>query len=369
MLQAMLTSDRPYEGVFYTAVKTTGIFCRPSYSARKPHPENVDFYKTAEEALSAGFRPCLRCKPLDAAGAAPGWAAAVFEKIDRAPKRKWTDDDLVRLGADPLRLRRWCKEHFGTTFHAHIRARRLALALGALARGSCLDDAALDHGYSSLSGFREAVKKTFRSTPGRVRANPLLVYTRVLTPLGPMLAMAEARGLVLLEFVDRPALAAELEDLRARYGYAAAPGRNAHLDLLERELAAYFQGSGKAFSVPLLAPGSAFQERVWAELRRVPHGAVTTCGGIAQALGSPGASRAVGLANGANRISILIPCHRVVGADGALTGYGGGQPRKAFLLALERPAMHRDHACAAFQASLFEHGASPTPASETRCPA
>jgi AraC family transcriptional regulator of adaptative response/methylated-DNA-[protein]-cysteine methyltransferase len=336
MVRAMLASDHSYEGIFYTAVKTTGIFCRPTCPARKPKPENVVFYKTAEDALSAGYRPCLRCKPLDASGIAPEWITDLLHKVDRAPNRRWTDEDLVRLNVDPLRLRRWFKEHFGTTFHTHIRARRLALALGSLKQGASIDDAAYDHGYESVSGFREALQQNLQTTPGEGRAISLLLYTRLLTPLGPMIAMAEDRGLVVLEFVDRPALSAEVEELRSRYGYAVAPGRNPHLDCVEQEITAYFAGTLHEFSVPLVTPGTEFQNRVWAALRSIPHGTVETYGSVAGKIGSPTASRAVGHANGQNRVSIIIPCHRVIGADGSLTGYGGGQHRKAFLLDLER---------------------------------
>jgi AraC family transcriptional regulator, regulatory protein of adaptative response / methylated-DNA-[protein]-cysteine methyltransferase len=164
----------------------------------------------------------------------------------------------------------------------------------------------------------------------------LLLYTRLLTPLGPMIAMAEERGLVLLEFVDRPALSAEVEDLRLRYGYTVAPGRNAHLDRVEDLMESYFAGTIQEFSIPLVTPGTEFQNRVWSELRAIPYGVTETYGAMAVRIGSPTASRAVGHANGQNRIAIIIPCHRVIGADGSLTGYGGGQHRKAFLLELER---------------------------------
>jgi len=165
-----------------------------------------------------------------------------------------------------------------------------------------------------------------------------LLFTRLTTPLGPMIAMAERRGLVLLEFLDRPALTREVEELQNHYGYAVAPGHNAHLQQIEQELAQYFAGQLTQFNVALHLPGSEFARLVWAELAAIPYGETTTYGAIAARLGKPGASRAVGLANGHNRLSIVVPCHRVIGADGSLTGYGGGQPRKAFLLRLENAA-------------------------------
>jgi len=339
MVRAMLERDTAYEGVFFTAVKTTGIFCRPSCTARKPKPENVEFFAHADEAMSAGYRACLRCKPLDAAAIAPDWIQALLKAVDAEPDLRWTDALLLEQGIEPLKLRRWFKQHFGMTFHAYLRTRRLGIALGGIKDGSSIDNAAFDSGYESLSGFRDAFVKSFHITPGRAALSEPLLFTRLTTPLGPMLAMAERRGLVLLEFLDRPALTKELEELQQRYGYTVAPGHNAHLQQIETELADYFAGKLTAFNVPLHMPGSAFAVRVWAELQKIPYGETRSYGGIATALGSPGASRAVGLANGQNRLAIVIPCHRVIGADGSLTGYGGGQPRKAFLLRLEKAAV------------------------------
>ncbi|MCB5176152.1 bifunctional transcriptional activator/DNA repair enzyme AdaA [Microvirga lenta] len=336
MVRAMLTCDAAYEGVFYTAVKTTGIFCRPTCTARKPKPENVVFHRTAEDALTAGFRPCKRCRPLDVKGAAPDWVAALLKEVEAEPSRRWTDEDLVARAIDPVRLRRWFKEQFGMTFHAYVRARRLGAALGSIGAGESIDGAAYDHGYESVSGFRDAFRQTIGTTPGRSRSKALMLYARILTPLGPMIAMAEERGLSMLEFTDRPALPAEIEELRGRYGYAITPGRNGHLDRIERELEQYFAGTLTVFEVALWLPGTAFQQEVWTALQAVPFGETRSYGELAASLGRPGASRAVGRANGQNRVSIVVPCHRIVGADGSLTGYGGGQPRKDFLLKLER---------------------------------
>jgi len=338
MVRAMLERDTAYEGVFFTAVKTTGIFCRPSCTARKPKPENVEFFAHADECLSAGYRACLRCKPLDAAAIAPDWVQNLLKSVDADPEQRWTDAQLLAEGIEPLKLRRWFKQHFGMTFHSWLRTRRLGMALGGIKQGDSIDSAAFDSGYESLSGFRDAFQKSFHITPGRAANSEPLLFTRLTTPLGPMIAMAERRGLVLLEFLDRPALTREVEQLQRRYGYAVAPGHNGHLHQIEQELAQYFDGQLTQFNVALHLPGSEFSRQVWAELALIPYGKTTTYGAIAARLGKPGASRAVGLANGQNRLSIVVPCHRVIGADGSLTGYGGGQPRKAFLLRLESAA-------------------------------
>lgn len=338
MVRAMMACDSAYEGVFFTAVKTTGIFCRPTCTARKPNPENMEFYRTASDALMAGFRPCMRCKPLDTS-TAPEWVQELMQAVEAEPNRRWTDDELVSRGIEPVRLRRWFKREFGMTFHTFLRTRRLGSALNQITKGDSIDGAAFDQGYESLSAFRDSFRQTFGTPPGKARDKRPLFFTRLETPLGPMVAMAEERGLVLLEFGDRPILTGEIETL-SRLGYAVAPGRNQHLDRIEAELKSYFAGELHDFTVPTITPGTDFEVAVWNELKKIPYGATRSYGEMAQRLGKPGASRAVGLANGRNRIAIVIPCHRVIGADGSLTGYGGGKHRKAFLLRLEQNALN-----------------------------
>ena len=336
MLRAFMASDRSYEGIFYTAVRTTRIFCRPTCSARKPKPENVDFFHSADDALAAGFRPCKRCRPLETADA-PDWVQRILDEAERVDRR-WSDAMLTERGVDPVRLRRWCKQHLGMSFHAWVRSRRLGRALGRLKAGESVDAVAFDHGYESSSGFREALGTTFGANAAALRDATPLSYRRLVTPLGPMLAMAEEAGVVLLEFLDRPALTAELEELKSRYGYAATPGDHTHLDQLTRELAEYFDGRRQRFDVPLAPRGRPFERDVWRRLLDIPYGETLSYGELASDVGKPGGARIAGWACGRNRIAIAIPCHRVVAADGALTGYGGGKARKAYLLDLERGA-------------------------------
>ena len=187
-----------------------------------------------------------------------------------------------------------------------------------------------------ISAFNAALKTLLQTKPTKPVTGEPLYFNILQTPLGPMLAMAERRGLVMLEFLDRPILLREVEELRSRYGYLIGAGEHAHLLQISEELRRYFAGSLTRFEVPLHTPASIFQNQVWEALRQVPYGTTCTYGEIALLLGKPGASRAVGLANGSNRMSIVLPCHRVIGADGSLTGYGGGKARKEFLLRLER---------------------------------
>ena len=168
----------------------------------------------------------------------------------------------------------------------------------------------------------------------RIPAVAILV-SRIESPLGPLVAGATPDGICLLEFTGPKRLAAQLAALRRRFHAGSASGRNQHIDRLERQLAEYFAGRRRRFELPLVAPGTPFQRRVWRALVRIPYGETRTYGDLARRLGVPSAQRAVGHANGCNPLSILVPCHRLVGANGALTGYGGGVWRKRKLLELE----------------------------------
>ena len=336
MEKAFLGSDPTYDGIFVTAVRTTGIFCRPSCRARKPRRENVEFYPGVREALAAGYRPCRRCRPTVPQGSPPPWVERLLELAESDPERRLHDEDLRRLGVVPDRARDWFRRHYGMTFHAYCRGLRLAGALDRLRQGESIDDAAYGSGYESLSGFRDAFARVFGEPPGKGRATAVVAARQVPTPLGPMLAAATADGLCLLEFTDRRALERELAEVGRRFGGAAAPGKSPHLDLLEEELRRYFEGEPREFTVPVVTVGSPFETRVWEELRRIPYASTKSYGEIARILGQPGAPRAVGRANGRNRIAIVIPCHRVINEGGKLGGYGGGLWRKQFLLDLER---------------------------------
>lgn len=336
MLRAMLERDAAFDGIVFVAVRTTGIFCRPSCPARKPKPENVAFFGTAKEALSSGYRPCRRCRPLEPLGHTPEPMRSLIEAVEHDPTRRLTDGDLRERGLEPDAVRRWFKKHHGMTFHAYQRGRRLAKAIHALADGAPVAHAAFDHGYDSLSGFQEALQRITGRSASASRDAVLVHLSRVATPLGPLLLGATDEAVCLLEFTDRPMLETQLKRLAKRLGGAFVPGTNAVGQRLEAELAAYFAGELRTFETPLQLLGTAFQERVWEELRSIPYGATRSYAEQAQHIGSPKAVRAVARANGDNRMSIVIPCHRVIGADGALVGYGGGLWRKRYLLELER---------------------------------
>src|SRR6478672_5824589 len=263
MYRALVERDGSFEGLFYACVRTTGIFCRPTCHARKPKPENVEFASTIQDALHRGYRPCQLCEPMSAGPAAPNWLAPLLDEIKRQPDLKLRDQDLRVRGLDPVQVRRTFKRSFGMTFQAYQRACRLGTAMRALHEGVPTLNAGLDAGFESDSGFRDAFARVFGETPGDARDTPLLTATWIETPLGPMLAIAGDRGLELLEFVDRRALETELRELRRTLGSAIVPGDHPILSQTRRELAEYFEGSRRDFTMPLNQRGSDFQLKAW----------------------------------------------------------------------------------------------------------
>ncbi len=336
MYDALVAKDPAFDGVFFAGVRTTGVFCRSVCTARKPKKENVLFFANAREAVVAGYRPCRICRPLEARGAVPPEIRVLLEEIERNPAIRLPDSFLRSRGVDPVALRRWFKKQHGLTFHAYLRALRVGVAFGRIAHGDRTLDAAFASGWESASAFGEAFKKVAGTVPSRARDAALVKVTRISTPLGPMLAGATEKGICLLEFVDRRMLPTQLDRVKKLHRAVPVPGRSPHFATLSDELDRYFRGALTDFTVPLDPAGTEFQRRAWTALRTIPYGETRSYAEQARSLGTPGAVRAVARANGDNRIAILIPCHRVVGSDGKLTGYGGGLWRKKWLLALER---------------------------------
>jgi len=341
MVRAFLARDAQYLGVFFTGVRSTGIFCRIGCPARTPREDQLEFFPTAGEALSAGFRPCKRCRPIEPQGTPPDWLRELLNAVEAQPDTRWTDSDIRALGLHPDRVRRWFQKNHSMTFHAYARARRLSLALSEIRGGSSVVSAAFDHGYDSLSGFNEAFRSILGTNPSVAKNSTVVHLIRVSTPLGPMLAGATEDALCLLEFSDRRLLELQLRRVRKHFSAFFIPSANSILEQATSELEAYFNGSLRQFAVPVSTPGSAFQRSVWEYLRQIPYGHTRSYRDIAVALGIPKSVRAVARANGDNRIAIVIPCHRVIGSDGQLTGYGGGLWRKRRLLEIEKPPMER----------------------------
>ena len=334
MERAFLKSDASYNGLFLVAVRTTGIFCLPACAARKPKPENVEFFGTVRDALFAGYRPCKRSRPTE--HAAPDWVRNLVTRLEADPQTRIGEADLRKLGLEPARVRRYFLGEYGMTFQAYCRARRLGKAFEQIRSGTSLDEAILDSGFDSHSGFRTAFTQLFGKPPGQVRDADCVRVAWVDTPIGPMIAGATDEGICLLEFTERRMIEKQFDTIRRRFGSPLIPGENAHLTKLKRELAEYFAAERRDFTVPLVYPGTPFEEKVWNALLAIPCGETRSYQDLARALGRPGAARAVGRANGMNRIAIVIPCHRVINQDGKLCGYGGGLWRKRLLLELER---------------------------------
>jgi len=335
MYRALVEKDPGFDGLFYAGVTTTGIFCRPVCTARKPQRKNVVFFPTAREALLAGYRPCRVCRPVEPPGATPEPVRRLLAEIESDPGLRLRDADLRARGIEPAGLRRWFKKNHGLTFQAYARTLRIGAAFGRIKHGETATNAAFDHGWDSLSGFGEAFRKVLGGPPTRTRTATLAV-TRIETPLGPLLAGATDEGICLLEFVDRRMIETQLGRLGRLLRAVLVPGTSRHFDRLAEELKRYFGGDLRRFASPLDLRGTEFQTKVWSGLLAIPYGETRSYAEQARRIGAPSAVRAVARANGDNRIAIVVPCHRVVGADGSLTGYGGGLWRKRWLLDLER---------------------------------
>ncbi len=336
MYQASLDKNPDFEGVFWMGVKTTGIFCRPTCTARKPKPENVEFFSNTKDAILKGYRPCKICKPLENPNETPKEIRKILEELSENPALKFKDYDLVKRGLEPATVRRWFLKNHGITFHAFQRMFKINSAFKKLQQGENVLDVAFDNGYESLSGFNESFKNIFGVSPKHSKTEKIINLKRIETPLGTMIACADENGICMLEFSDRKALPTELKEISKYFDANIIQGENPHFETLEKELSEYFDGNLKDFKVLLSLVGTEFQKNVWEVLRKIPYGTTRSYAQQAEILGTPKAVRAVANANGMNKISILIPCHRVIGSDGTLTGYGGGIWRKQKLLELEK---------------------------------
>lgn len=333
---ALLSRDARFEGRAFVGVASTGIFCRLTCPARKPRPENCRWFSRVAEALEAGFRPCRRCHPLSTQAEGDPVVQRLLTALEAEPLRRWREGDLTAMGFDLSTVRRAFRRHFGVTFLEMARLRRVRAGVGSLRDGAPVIEAQLDAGFDSASGFRAAFSRLLGHPPRVMTGAAGLWADWIDTPLGGMIAVADYHALHLLEFVGRKALQTELRRLSAGAGGRIGLGRTPITDWIERELHDYFAAKSADFTVPLIAHGTPFQRQVWDALRAIPPGQIRSYGDLARDLGQPGAARAVARANGANQIAIIIPCHRVIGADGSLTGYGGGLWRKEALIALEQ---------------------------------
>lgn len=333
--QAVLAKDRRFDGAFVTGVHSTGIYCRPSCPARAPLRKNVRFYASAMEAEDAGLRPCKRCSP-NTQSAEEACVVAAIAAIRAAgeQRRALTLAALADLtGYTPTHFQRLFKRTVGMSPAAFARACREARVREALADGLSVTEAVARAGYGGAGQFYAETKGRLGMSPSdwsKGGAGKRVHWAVLPTTLGPVLVAATEKGVCCLAFGEGEA------ELRARFPRAelVAAGEDFRALFATVVEAVEQPGPGSA-AIPLDVKGTAFQQRVWDELRRIPHGETRSYGELAAALGNPKGARAVGGANGANNVAVLIPCHRVIAADGTLGGYAYGLAIKAELLRRE----------------------------------
>lgn len=333
--KALVDRDGSFDGIFFAAILSTGIFCHATCRAKKPKFENCQFYTNAESALLAGFRPCKICQPLSYPQDFPEEVRILVEAVEKQPEKRWREEDFRKLGIHSATARRKFKEVYQMTFIQYARSRRMGIAFQNIQNGHKMLEQQLQSGYQSASGFNDAFSKIM-GNPSTRKEIKILMSSFIMTPIGRMLAIADEIALYLLEFDNRRGLEREIERLRKRLNGRLIYGKNKILKQIENEINYYFSGNLTHFQTSIHMLGSAFQQSVWKILMNIPIGETKRYKDIAELLGDIHKVRAVGNANGANQLSIIIPCHRVISSDGSLGGYGGGLERKQYLLDLEK---------------------------------
>lgn len=334
--KALVDRNASYVGIFFVGVKTTSVFCIATCRARKPKFENVAFYTSYKSALEAGFRPCKICRPTENANEAPKQVESAIHMVRNNPKEKVSDEQLKLNNISPELVRRWFNKNYGMTFQAFQRMYRMNNALIELKSGKKATDTAFESGYESLSGFGYTYKKLVGKSPKHSLEKNIILISRTTTPLGPMFICATDRGICLLEFVDKEKLEKEFSDIQKHLKAKIIAGENEHSKQAKKEISEYFDGQRKTFDVALDMPGTDFQSTVWHALLLISYGQTVSYQQQADTINKPTATRAVASANGANRIAIIVPCHRVIGKNGQLTGYAGGLERKRWLINHEK---------------------------------
>ncbi len=335
---AVLARDAAFDGHFYYSVETTGIYCRPSCAARRPKRGHVRFHHTAEDAEAAGFRPCKRCKPnapslAEAHASMVADACRLIEAAEDAPKL----DELARqVGLSRYHFHRIFKSVLGVTPKAYAIAHRNKRVRAALAKPQSVTEAIYDAGFSSNGRFYATSSETLGMTPSQFRsggANAEIKFAVGESSLGLVLVASSDKGVCAIFFGDDPDGLAH--DLRTWFPNARLVAGDPAFEQLTSTVVAFIEDPTIGFDLPLDIRGTAFQHRVWNALRQIPVGSTASYAEIAKIIGAPQSTRAVARACGSNKISVAIPCHRVIGSDGSLTGYRGGIERKRALLAKE----------------------------------
>ncbi len=325
------------DGQFFFSVKTTGVFCRPSCSSRRPRPENVEFHQTADAARASGFRPCKRCRPERPANEASRTLVAEMCRLLAESTEPPSLAELARaVGKSPFYAHRLFKAATGLTPKAYAAAHRVNRVRAALHRGPTVTHALYEAGYGSAGRFYDEAKRALGMTPTQFKSGGRglhIQYAVRTCSLGSVLVAATERGVCAILLGDGP---------RALERQLAATFRHAHLrrggrafEKVVGRAVAKVEAPGEPFELPLDIVGTAFQRRVWQALSAISPGTTKTYAQVARELGAPTAARAVARACAANNLAVAIPCHRVVRGDGQLAGYRWGLGRKATLLERE----------------------------------
>jgi len=338
--KAVLSRNHSYDGAFVFALRSTGIYCRPSCPAKRSNRDNAVFFAGPDEAEQSGFRPCRRCNPKDLeASSGATWVYEICAFIDANLGKRLTLSILAaEAGLSPFYFQRTFKKILGVSPRQYVEARRLAKMKRFLRSGETVNNSLYNAGFSSRSRVYEKISSGLGANPGAIRQGGRglrIQYTIVDSPVGRLLVGATERGIcaVCMGDSDRTVETVLTEDYPAASLQRNDVGMKDWADAFIR----YFTGQS-SLKLPLDVTGTAFQWNVWKKIQSVPYGKTATYSGIANALGAPQASRAVARACATNPVALVIPCHRVIGKDGGLHGYRWGNERKQTLLNLEQRA-------------------------------
>ncbi|MCG3200668.1 MAG: Bifunctional transcriptional activator/DNA repair enzyme Ada [Gammaproteobacteria bacterium] len=335
---SVIARDPGADGAFVYSVKTTGVYCRPSCPSRRARPENVRFHATCEDAEHAGFRPCRRCRPNEASLAErhARIVAGICRSIEAAEQVPSLEELAARAGLSPFHFHRIFKAITGVTPRAYAAVHRTRRVTRELRRGRSVTEAIFDAGFSSSGRFYENAGRLLGMTPTQFRAggrNAELRFAIRECSLGSILVASSPRGVCAILLGEDPdSLTRELQD---RFPLARLIGGDAGFERLVARVLRFAEAPALGLDLPLDVRGTAFQQRVWQALREVPAGSTISYGELAKRIGAPRSARAVARACAANALAVAIPCHRVVSADGGLSGYRWGVERKRELLKRE----------------------------------
>jgi AraC family transcriptional regulator of adaptative response/methylated-DNA-[protein]-cysteine methyltransferase len=335
---AVAERDRTADGAFFYAVVTTGVFCRPGCSSRKPRRKNVEFFDTGTEAKRAGYRPCNRCKPDTPSQQDPLTPLVVraCRRIEEAETPPSLTELAEEAGLSPSHFHRVFKKVVGITPKKYATTHQAKRFRASLANGATVTAAAYDAGYSSSGRAHENSRAHLAMTPSSYRngaKGELIQYGVTQCSLGWLIVAATDRGVCDIEFGDDTE--ALVTQLRSRFPEADIQEAEQEFAAVVAGVVAYIEEPDEASELPLDIRGTAFQEQVWNSLRDVPRGTTVSYAELAGRIGCPKAVRAVAQACAANKLAVAIPCHRAVRSDGSLSGYRWGVARKRALLAME----------------------------------